>query len=155
MLFNVYSSKVCYKDLGISQETILEKLNDLIKNTCQRDGTYNELKELPSKLTLIMGVMLLIILAEHDTQVQNINLVEKIRSLFNKEKLLWIIDTTQLRNKSRFAHGFSDIKKEEVKGFYYKVRKYCSEIVDEELTDNSNIKFEDILKRFSFIKLRS
>ncbi|WP_226679069.1 TIGR02710 family CRISPR-associated CARF protein [Mesobacillus jeotgali] len=96
---------------------------------------------LPSKIGLMLGLMVLKALED---------------PIISKLKLAKILERTEARNKSRFAHGFNTLSVDEVRPFYFLVQNEVSnrlwELEKEEL-GYQKIAFSSFVRKFDFISL--
>lgn len=121
---------------GIDREKLIKDINEI---SYRLDPHREPLSKLPEKITLILGIIILQCL--EDTVAKKISV----------EKMMKFSD---LRNKSRFAHGFATLDADSVKTFYYSVEAIAEHVWNSEKESlGYKYKYPNFVKKFMFLKL--
>ncbi len=130
----IYASEADYRHLN--QSELLQKVNEIAGKLYPK---FKPIQSLPEKVGLMDGLVIL--------QALNEPIISKI-------SLNEILKFTDLRNKSRFAHGYTVLSADDVKSFYYRVLRICENVWKKEKDQlNYTWRFETFVKKFDFIKL--
>ncbi len=131
---DIFHSKASYRHLD--QKKMLQKYNEF---SSQVYFNYRRVYHLPSKLSLMNGLILLKALDEHMVSGVNLKTVN---------------DFLNLRNNSRFAHGFELLKKDDVCEFFQQLESINNFIWNHDQHKfNLQCRFDEFSKPFAFLNI--
>lgn len=129
----LYTTKPDYSKFD--EKELLEKYNEINKTIYH---PFVPDTALPRKIALMAGLALLKVLG--DPVIDGCDLKK-------------ILKKTDLRNKSRFAHGFVPLKEDEVKEFYFVVFKLIEQAWQADREEGSAGNFSQLAEQFKFVEL--